>query len=190
MATPADTGRAPVFRLGRTARRSWLILHIGCAVGWMGADVLLAVLTLPASHPPAGARAAAGYTSARLLIPVAVPVLAFGMLLTGVVLGVGSQWGLTRYWWVLVKLVIGVVLTILVVVLLVPGALSIPSGLHGPADQVRELVGRASRDLLFPPLVSFTALAFALVISVLKPWGRRSVETRRGRPVSSGRLRR
>ena len=187
MATLVNTGRAPGFRLGRTARRSWLIVHIGCAVGWMGADVLLAILTLTARFTADAELAAAAYRSARLLIPIAVPVLAFGMLVTGIVLGAGSQWGLARYWWVLVKLAIGVVLTILVVVLLVPGALSIPGGLQGTADQVRELVGDASRDLMFPPLVSFTALGIALVLSVLKPWGRTRWARAAGRTGASDR---
>jgi hypothetical protein len=33
-------------------------------------------------------------------------------------------------------------------------------------------VGRAGEDLLFPPFVSFVALAFALVLSIVKPWKR------------------
>ncbi len=35
-------------RLGRTARRGWLVAHILCGVGWMGADVILAVLVVTA----------------------------------------------------------------------------------------------------------------------------------------------
>jgi hypothetical protein len=68
--------------------------------------------------------------------------------------------------------VIGIVLTVLVFVALVPGALSIPVDLAGSADQVRDAVGGAGRDLLFPPIVSFLALGFALVLSIWKPWGR------------------
>ena len=56
-------------------------------------------------------------------------------------------------------------------------ALDLPTGLTGSADEIREQVGREGRHLLFPPLVSFVALAFSLVVSVFKPWGR----TRRGR---------
>jgi hypothetical protein len=107
-----------------------------------------------------------------LVIPPAVPVLAGGMLVTGVLLGIGTKYGLVQWWWVFVKLVIGVVLTVLVFVLLLPGALGIPTDLSGTADQIRDQVGREGRHLLFPPLVSFVALAFSLVVSVFKPWGR------------------
>lgn len=87
-------------------------------------------------------------------------------------LGLGTRWRLTQWTWVLTKLVIGVVLTVLVYAALVPGALSIPTELTGSAAEVRDAVGDAGRDLLFPPVVSFAALAVALVLSIWKPWGR------------------
>ena len=172
MATTVAQAQDSGFRLSRNARRSVLVLHILCGVGWMGADVLLAILVLTGRLSDDGATVAAAYTAVRLVIPPAVPVLAVGMLLTGVLLGLGTKWGLVQWWWVTVKLAIGVVLTLLVFVALVPGALDIPTGLTGTADQVREAVGRPGEDLLFPPFVSFAALAFALVLSIVKPWKR------------------
>ena len=63
------------------------------------------------------------------MIPVVVPVLACGMLLTGILLGLGTKYGLVQWTWVLTKLSVGVVLTVLVFVALLPGALSIPTDL-------------------------------------------------------------
>ncbi len=159
-------------RFGRTTRKSLLVLHVACGVGWMGADVVLAILMLTGWFSGDGPTVAAAYTAARLVIPPTVPVLAGGMLVTGVLLGLGTKYGLLQWWWVFVKLVIGVVLTVLVFVLLLPGALDLPTGLTGTADEIRAEVGRQGRHLLFPPLVSFVALAFSLVVSVFKPWGR------------------
>ena len=146
--------------------------HILCGVGWMGADVILAVLVVTAQTTGDGATVSSIYTVLRLVIPWTVPFLAGGMLVTGVVLGWGTTYGLAQWWWVLVKLSVAIVLTVLVFVALVPGALSLPQGLAGTAGQVREAVGDAGTDLMYPPFVSFTALAFALVLSVFKPWGR------------------
>ncbi|WP_426247478.1 hypothetical protein [Nocardioides sp. LHG3406-4] len=160
------------FTLNRTWRRAVLALHILCGVGWMGLDLGLVVLVVTGASSDSGPTVAAAYTAARLVIPVVVPVLATGMLLTGVLLGWGSKWGLVRWTWVLTKLVVGIVLTVLVFVALVPGALSIPTELTGTAAQVRDAVGGAGRDLLFPPVVSFLALSFALVLSIWKPWGK------------------
>ena len=160
------------FTLSRPWRRTVLAVHVLCGVGWMGLDLGLVVLVVTGLTSDGGATVAAAYTAARLVIPVVVPVLAVGMLVTGVLLGLGTKWRLTEWTWVLTKLVIGLVLTTLVFVALLPGALSIPTDLAGTAAEVRDAVGRAGRDLLYPPVVSFTALAFALVLSIWKPWGR------------------
>lgn len=165
--------------LGRASRRTVLALHVLCGVGWMGLDVGLVVLVATGASSDSGPTVAAAYTAARLVIPAVVPVLALGMLLTGVLLGLGTRWGLLRWTWVVAKLVIGLVLTVLVLVALVPGALGIPADLTGTAAEVREAVGSEGRDLLFPPIVSFAALGVALWLSIWKPWGR----TRWGRPA-------
>jgi len=160
------------FTLSRPWRRVVLTLHVLFGVGWMGLDLGLLVLVITGLTSDAGATVAASYTAARLVIPVVVPVLAVGMLGTGVLLGLGTRWRLTEWTWVMVKLVLGLVLTTLVFVALLPGALSLPTDLAGTAAEVRDAVGRAGRDLLYPPVVSFTALGFALVLSIWKPWGR------------------
>ena len=170
------------FTLNRSWRRAVLALHVLCGVGWMGLDLGLLVLVLTGASSDSGPTVAAAYTAARLVIPVVGPVLATGMLVTGVLLGWGSKWGLVRWTWVLTKLVIGIVLTLLVFVALVPGALSIPTELTGTATQVRDAVGSAGTDLIYPPVVSFLALGFALVLSIWKPWGR----TRWGRRDAAG----
>ncbi len=138
----------------------------------MGLDLGLATLVLTGATTDSGPVAAAVYTAARIVIPVVVPVLALGMLLTGVVLGLGTKYGLVQWTWVLAKLCVAIVLTVLVFVALVPGALSIPAELTGGASAVRAQVGGAASDLVFPPVVSFLALGFAMVVSIWKPWGR------------------
>lgn len=170
--------------LSRNARRTVLVLHVLCGVGWMGLDLGLLVLVLTGLTSDTGATVAAAFTAVRLVVPYVVPVLAVGMLGTGVLLGLGTRWRLLHWTWVLTKLVIGLVLTTLVFVALLPGALGIPTELAGTAAQVRDAVGRAGRDLVFPPIVSFTALGFALVLSLWKPWGR----TRWARPTSRSRM--
>ena len=161
------------FVLSRNWRRTTLALHILCGVGWMGLDLGLALLVVTGATSDSGPTVAAVYTVARLVIPVVVPVLATGMLATGVLLGLGTKYGLVQWTWVLTKLVIGIVLFALVYVALVPGALGIPTDLTaGTATEVRDAVGSAGTDLMYPPIVSFLALSFTLVLSIWKPWGR------------------
>ncbi len=182
---PPSVGDMALTPLSRTARRGVLVLHVLCGVGWMGLDLGLLVLVATGLTSESGATVAASYTAVRLVIPYVVPVLAVGMLGTGVLLGLGTRWRLTQWTWVLTKLVIGLVLTTLVFVALLPGALGIPAELGGTAAEVRDAVGRAGRDLVYPPIVSFAALGGALVLSIWKPWGR----TRWVRPAERGRMR-
>src|SRR3954451_14995855 len=172
MSLPAALSSAPRFRLSRAWRRTALAVHVLCGAGWMGLDLALLVLVWTGARSDSGPTVAAAYTAVRLVVPIVVPVLATGMLVTGLLLGWGTRWGLLQWTWVFVKLLIGLVLTALVFFLLLPLALGLPSDLGGSAAGVRDAVGDARRALLFPPAVSFTALAVSLVLSIWKPWGR------------------
>jgi hypothetical protein len=158
------------WRLGATARKSILLVHIASAGVWLGIDVVMAVLIFTALGSDDGATRALAYRALEL---VAVgPLLVTGLLclLTGVLLGLSSRYGLVRYWWVAVKLVLNLLLTGLVLVALAPEVAA-----H--AEQARRfLAGEPTAlgvgDLIFPPIVSPTALLVAFVLAVFKPWGR------------------
>lgn len=139
----------------------------------MGLDVGLFLLLLTGLRTDDGQLAAACYRAVAVIVPVAVPVLGLGMLLTGLLLGWGTTWGLLRYWWVFAKLVMGIVLTVLVFIALVPGVndLATPDPALS-AEAVRDTIGEATTGLLFPPIVSFLMLGIAAILSVFKPWGR------------------
>jgi hypothetical protein len=158
------------WRLGARVRRSVLVVHLASAGAWLGIDVVMAVLVFTALGSDDDRTKA---LSLRALELVAVgPLLAAGLvcLLSGVLLGLGSRYGLVRYWWVAVKLVLNLVLTGLVLVSLAPQvadaaarARQFDAGVPAPLG-----VG----DLIFPPIVSPTALLLAMVLAVFKPWGR------------------
>jgi uncharacterized membrane protein len=146
-----------------------LLAHIAAAGTWLGLDVAMAVLVFTAMGTDDRATEAAVLQALQLV--TVWPMLTAGVLslATGVLLGLGSRYGLVRYWWVLVKLVLNVVLCVLVLVALRGGV------------QEAALAGRAmstgagswnAGDLVFPPIVSPTALTVAFVLSVFKPWGR------------------
>lgn len=157
-------------RLGTNTRRAVLVTHIASAGAWLGVDVAMAVLivTAMATDEP-GTRA----VSLQALELVAVwPLLVCGLacLISGLVLGLGSRWGLVRYWWVAAKLVINLVLVALVV-------LSLRLELAAQAEQARRFLAGEPvvfdlTNLLYPPTVSPTLLLVATVLSVVKPWGR------------------
>lgn len=96
-------------------RKFLLTLHVMSSLGWAGAVavfVVLDVAALTSTDPQLGrllwlALQAAAWS---LLVP-----LAFSALLTGVLLGLGTVWGLFRHYWVLFKLVLTLVATVVLV---------------------------------------------------------------------------
>jgi hypothetical protein len=90
-------------------------------------------------------------------------------LATGILLGLGSRYGLVRYWWVAVKLVMNVVLCVLVLIALRPGLDEVVE--HGRALAAGRVSTLDVSSMFFPPAVSLTALTVATVLAVVKPWG-------------------
>ncbi|MFL6122718.1 hypothetical protein [Actinophytocola sp.] len=132
--------------LPRRVRQIWMILHVACSVGWLGvlvADLALCLSALSTDDPTRAAALDTAVTSlsSTFFLPGTLLVL-----LTGVVLGMGTRWGLARFYWVLAKLVIALVL------------LAVAN------------LATAVDPALLGLLTVLTSLA--TVLSILKPWGR------------------
>jgi hypothetical protein len=156
--------------LGRRTRKATLVVHLVSAGAWIGIDVVVAVLVFVGWFADDPARRGTAYQALGWF--VLWPMFTAGLvcLASGVLLGLGSQWGLLRYWWVAVKLALNLVLTSLVLVLLrpmMPGAVE-----HGQAIAAGRPSDFDAAKLFFPPLVSLTALTLATLLAVFKPWGR------------------
>jgi hypothetical protein len=172
-AAAAPTGVRPVERwpqLGRPARRLVLAVHLWSAGAWIGIDVVLAVLVWTAVTSDDDARRAVVLQALELFAVWPLALAGLVCLVSGVLLALGTRYGLLRFWWVAVKLVINLVLSTLVLVLLRPGV-------HEVAEQGRALaggepVGLDLTSLVMPPIVSLGALTVAVYLSVHKPWGR------------------
>jgi len=147
--------RAP---LGRTGRKITLVLHVLSSVGWFGVAALVAFLLLAATTTGDAAMARSLSRSVETSVWLSVP-LGLVAAATGIVLGLGTKWGLVRYWWVLLKevIVVPVVLTDLFVV--APGA-------HDAA------LGNLSGRILDPAIAHCVVLTTATVVSLVKPFGR------------------
>jgi hypothetical protein len=153
--------------LPKRGRRGLLVAHVLSSVGWFGvAGMVLFLLVLAqGTGDPVFARGLyrAVETSLWLTLPLAA-VSAF----TGVLLGVGTPWGVAQHWWVVLK-------EIAFVPLVVTDLLVVAPSVHDAARGVT--AGR----LLDPAIAHCVVLALATVISIVKPFGR----TPRGRRVRS-----
>lgn len=172
---PAATFPLGRWHLGRGARRAALVVHIVSAGAWIGIDVVVGVLVVAGWF--GGDEAVRGLAYQALGTFVVWPMLASGLvcLASGVLLGLGTRYGLLRYWWVTVKLVMNIILCVLIVVLLRPGMPEVVA--YGRTLAAGGVPAQDVSFLFFPPTVSLTALTLATILGVAKPWGR----IRRGR---------
>ena len=159
------------------SRKAVLTLHIVSAGAWIGVDVVVACLVLIGRTGDDRGTRALAYQALAEFVVAPMLLAALICLVTGVLLGVATKWGLVRYWWVLVKLVMNIVLCALILLVLRPGMGEVRA--HGEALATGLPAAGDVSSLVYPPTVSLTALTIAVLLSVYKPWGR--IAARRSR---------
>lgn len=162
------------WRLTPLVRKALLVLHIIASISWIGIDIALLVLLLTARSSDDPALVVSGFNAIGMIVPAAVPPLSLTILVSGLILGLGTRWGLVRYWWVFVKLLLSLIMTTLVFFSLVPTVrgIAVLSTTGMSADSVRASLGELPTMLLFPPSVSLLMLSVAAILSIFKPWQR------------------
>ncbi len=146
-------------------RKVTLTVHIACSVGWLGAVAAYITLNIPALTSGNTQTARAAYL---MMLPIgwyAIVPLAIATLLTGIVLSLGTSWGLFRHYWVVFSLIITVVA---VAVLL--GHLTDVGALAAQATDPDVDVSRLSGDLDHP-IGGLLLLLAPLVLNIYKPRG-------------------
>ena len=105
-------------RLSRRWHKATLVAHIVSAGAWLGVDVVMAVLVFTTLGSDDDRTKVLSFWALELI--AVGPLLACGFLclLSGILLGLGSRYGLLRYWWVAAKLALNLLLTGLVLVAL------------------------------------------------------------------------
>lgn len=152
-------------KLRRPAYRGFVIAHVASSVAWLGLSASLIVLgswAYTTSDP--AAQFAAATAAARLAGTIAIPIGAIA-LATGVVLMLGTRWGLS-YVWVLVKLIATAVAFCATVFALRPGLAATAASLDGSTLEVLD------SQIIAAPIVSSAIYLGATILSYLKPWGR------------------
>ena len=164
-------------RLSTRARKAYLLAHIVSAGLWFGIDAAFGILVCTALVSSDPAVVATSLRAVGLFVVWPMLTTALLTLGTGVVLGLGTRYGLVRYWWVTVKLAVNVLMVLLIFFSLRPGVDDV-------AEYGRQLAAgltpRGNPSGLLPPVVvAPSLLLLSNVLSVFKPWGR----VRRGLPA-------
>ena len=150
-------------------RKFSLILHVTSSLGWFGAVAAFLALAIAGLNTPQMQVARAAYTSMELIAWSVIVPLCFASLLTGIVQSLGTAWGLFRHYWVVIKLLITVVSTLILLVHMQPighmAAVAAEKAL-APGD-LRPLRIQLTVDAL----AAMVALVVATVLAVYKPKG-------------------
>ena len=169
-------------------RKGMLAFHLTCSVGWLGAVVAYLVLDLTVSTSENALAVRSAWIAMGQVTSAVIVPLAAGALVTGLVMSLGTKWGLFRHWWVLISL--GLTVVALLVLWSETGLIK------SVADLAADPKVSDSRLLDMPGTLphSIGGLLVLLVIQVLNvykpqgltPYGWRKEQERRVRPAGSG----
>ena len=157
-------------KLSGSARKAVLLVHVLSAAAWLGIDLALGICAVVAMSTED--LNTAGVAIQAIDIFAIWPMFGASVvcMISGVVLGVGSKYGLVRYWWVAIKLFVNVGMSLLIAFALRPGVAA--AARVGVQMLNGDPTAAIPPGIMPPVVVAPTLLLFAYVLSVFKPWGR------------------
>jgi len=162
-------------KLNLTQRRWLIILHLLFASIMFGVSIVFLILSITAANTNDAGVLKACYSSMHVLAKTSVRASTIGTVVTGILLSVLTQWGLFKFYWIIVK----EGLTILSIIL---G----PFAMYTLTLKAVSLTSKGGLNTLLDPsftvnkwqlwigiILQIVSLVVMFVISVFKPWGQR-----------------
>lgn len=154
--------------MGPRLRKLTLTVHVVVSVGWVGAVLAYVPLDVTVATSQDAQTLRAAYIGMGLVADWAILPLAYASLVTGLIMSLGTKWGLFRHYWVLISLV----LTVLALVVLLIEARVIGYYAGVAADPATSDDGlRSLGNTLFHSVGGTAVLLVVLVLNVYKPRG-------------------
>lgn len=143
--------------------------HITFTVGWLGAVAGFLALAVAGLNSQDVQLVRAAYLAMKLITwYIIVPFSFVPLLLTGPVLSLGTPWGLFRHYWILAKLVINFLSTLILLVHLQPIdylSRAAAEGTLSTADRALQI------QMIIASGAALVALLVATALAVYKPRG-------------------
>ncbi len=149
-------------------RKFALTAHISASVGWIGAVVAYLALAVVTQTSEDAQLVRSAYIALDPITGYALVPLAFASLLTGLVMSLGTQWGLFRHYWVIFKFLLTVLATIILL-----GFTQSLSGMVGEAADPKTSITtlRAMGAGMNHAVGALVVLLVITTLSVYKPRG-------------------
>jgi hypothetical protein len=162
-------------------RRCALTAHVVSSVGWLGAVAGFLALALAGLTTDDGERARAAYLAMEFIAWSVIVPLSVASLLTGLVQALGTTWGLFQHYWVVTKLVLNLVATI--VLLLYMESLGTLADVAAHSALTRGDLQGARVQAVVHAGAALVLLLLAATLSVYKPRGRTPYGLRKQREL-------
>ncbi len=150
-------------------RKITLTAHVTSSIGWFGAVAAFLALAVAGLSSADSQLMRAAYLGMGLTAWFAIVPLALASLLSGVVSSLGSKWGLARHYWILVKLVITILITILLLVHMQP--VDILASAAARTTVLSADLGGLRIQMVAYAVAALLALLVLTALSVYKPQG-------------------
>jgi hypothetical protein len=149
-------------------RKFALAAHIALAVGWIGAVASYIAFDVAAATSKDAQTLRAAYIAMEMIAWYVIVPLALASLLSGLIMSLGTKWGLFRHYWVLISLLLTIFAT--VVLLVETQTISYFADIAAdPTTSGDEL--RALGSTLVHSVGGTVVLLVILVLNVYKPRG-------------------
>jgi hypothetical protein len=155
--------------MGPALRKFALTAHVTSSVGWLGAVAGFLVLAVAGLTSPDVQMVRAAYLTMELIGWFIIVPLSLASLLTGLIQALGTTWGLFRHWWVVIKLVLTILATIVLLLHMQPiGHLA---DVVAEATLARGELHGLRIQLIADAGAALVVLLVATTLSVYKPRG-------------------
>ncbi len=161
-------------------------IHILSACLWLGAAACIMLLqSLKGWSDDSRLLIALNESFSILDFALIIPA-AMGSALTGLLMCRKTSWGITRYWWIITKVILTFSLILIGTALLGPWQLRLLELSSRPANGLSGTYGTIRMLFTAVGFLQVLWLIGILTISVRKPWGKRVAEQKIGAAVKPG----
>ncbi len=150
-------------------RKFALTAHVTFAVGWLGAVAAFLALAIAGVTSQDAQMVRAAYLAMEVIARFVIIPLSFAPLLTGPILSLGTPWGLFRHYWILAKLLITILSTIIMQVHMQP--ISLLAGAAAKTTLFSADLHGMQVQMVVASAAALLALLVATTLAVYKPRG-------------------
>lgn len=146
--------------------------HVTASVGWLGAVLAFLVLSIAGIRGADAATVRGAYVAMNLIGEFVIMPLSFLALGTGLTLALGTEWGLIRYYWVLVKFALTLGATALLLLHQFTAVAEAARLASAEAPDGGGNLAALGMQLVVDATLAIVVLVTATALSIFKPGGK------------------